>query len=487
MISKKKSLDPSIGSYQSGRVYRKAIISGIVQKSLDYEGIARNPVIVVHGFLGSHLKNNETGKDVWGSFAGIDAIRGYSHKELQEISLPMKKDKTLGELKDNIVPTDFLNTFDINLFGLHFQRDAYDKLIDILSEAGYSREDAPLPSNKNFHSLFTFSYDWRRDLPENAKRLHEYILEKKAYIQKKYKELYNIDDYDVHFDILSHSMGGLLARYYLRYGKQDLPTDGSLPNLNWAGSKYMDKLFIIGTPNAGYLDTFLEMVNGLQIANHAPLYPPAVVGTFHTYYQMMPLIANRQLIYKDDPDGNPIDIYDPQVWIDMKWGLADPKQDKYLKILLPDVSLKSERREIAIDHLTKCLRRAKQFTRAMQVHCKPHRGISAFLFLGDAVKTRRTATIDRKTGEIKISAYGAGDGKVLASSARMDEQDTEKWRPFIISPIKWDAVVHLRAAHMGITAGNGFAHNLLYYLLAVPPKEYESRKQLVEQTLRKGK
>jgi hypothetical protein len=479
MEPRKKSYDSSIGSYQSGRVYRKAIVSGIMQNSIDYEGIARNPVIVVHGFLGAHLKNSKTGKDVWGSFTGIDAIRGYTNKELQELSLPMGTGKTLSELKDNIVPTEFLSTFDINLFGVHFQRNAYDKLLDILTDAGYCREDKTLPKKKKCHSLFTFYYDWRRDLSENATKLHEFVLKKRVYIQKIYKELYDIDEYDVHFDFLAHSMGGLLSRYYLRYGTQDLPIDNSLPILDWAGSKYMDKLLIIGTPNAGYLDTCLEMINGLQIANHAPFYPPAVIGTFHSYYQMMPLLENRQLVYADDPYGEPVDIYDPQVWIDLKWGLANPKQNKYLKILLPDVPLKSERRRIAIDHLTKCLKRAKQFTQAMRVYytpnnCKPN-NLSEYLFLGDAVKTRQTAIVNRKTGEIKTSSYSAGDGKILASSARMDDLSTDKWKPFVISPIKWDAVIHLRAAHMGITACNGFVHNLLYYLLAVPPKNYESR------------
>jgi hypothetical protein len=479
MKSPKRSVNSSIGSYQSSRVYKKAITSDILQNSVDYEGVAKNPVIVVHGFLGAHLKNSKTGRDVWGSFTGIDAIRGYSNKELQELSLPMQQKKTLGELKDNIVPTEFLSTFDINLFGVHFQRDAYDKLLDILTEAGYCREDRPLPNKKKSLSLFTFYYDWRRDLPENALKLHAFILEKRAYIQEKYKELFNVDKYDVHFDFLAHSMGGLLSRYYLRYGTQNLPADTSLPNLDWAGSKYMDKLFIIGTPNAGYLDTCTEMINGLQIANHAPFYPPAIIGTFHSYYQMMPLLENRQLVYTDDPNGKPVDIYDPQTWIDLNWGLADPKQDKYLKILLPNISLKSERRKIAIDHLTKCLKRAKQFTQAMRVYYNSSKhkpsNLSEYLFLGDAVKTRQTATVNRKTGKIKISTYGAGDGKVLASSARMDEPNAKKWKPFVISPIKWDAVIHLRAAHMGITAGDGFVHNLLYYLLAVPPKNYTSR------------
>ena len=64
MIFQKKSKDPSIGSYQSGRVYRKSIISSIHKKSINYEGTARNPVIVVHGFLGAHLKDRKTKKDV---------------------------------------------------------------------------------------------------------------------------------------------------------------------------------------------------------------------------------------------------------------------------------------------------------------------------------------------------------------------------------------------------------------------------------------
>ena len=476
MLSLKEISVSSIGSYRSDHVYKNAIISDIVRKSKDYEGVGRSPVIVVHGFLGAHLKNKKTGKDVWGSFSELNAIRGYSDKELQELSLPMEKGKRLAELKDDIVPTDFLSTFDVNLFGLHFHQDAYDKMLDILEDTGYCLEGKALPENKKHYNLFTFCYDWRRDLSENALRLHEFILEKRTYIQKAYKEFFNINKYDMHFDFLAHSMGGLLSRYYLRYGSQELPVNGSLPKLNWAGSKYIDKLFILGTPNEGYLDACLEMIGGLHIANHAPVYPPAVVGTFHTYYQMMPLLENRQLIYADDPDGDPVDIYDPQVWIDMKWGLANPEQDKVLEILLPNVTDAKERREIAIDHLAKCLKRAKQFSMALAPTNKLPNNISMYLFLGDAVSTRKTAKVCRNTGEVKVTAYGPGDGKVLTSSARKDEADAKKWEPFLISPTNWDAVIHLRTAHMGITSCNEFIHNLLYYLLVLPPKNYEKRK-----------
>lgn len=45
-------------------------------------------------------------------------------------------------------------------------------------------------------------------------------------------------------------MGGLIARYYLRYGTENLNENGSLPQLSWAGSKLVEHLVVIGTPNA---------------------------------------------------------------------------------------------------------------------------------------------------------------------------------------------------------------------------------------------
>ena len=64
---------------------------------------------------------------------------------------------------------------------------------------------------------------------ENARRLHEFILEKRAYVIAELKRRHGIDRPDLKFDIVAHSMGGLLTRYYLRYGAADLPTDGSTP------------------------------------------------------------------------------------------------------------------------------------------------------------------------------------------------------------------------------------------------------------------
>ena len=83
-------------------------------------------------------------------------------------------------------------------------------------------------------TCFQFAYDWRKDNIENAARLHALLREKQAYIREKYRERYGINQAEAKFDVVAHSMGGLLTRYFLRYGDQDLPDDGSLAELNWA-------------------------------------------------------------------------------------------------------------------------------------------------------------------------------------------------------------------------------------------------------------
>ena len=84
-------------------------------------------------------------------------------------------------------------------------------------------------------TCFQFDYDWRRDNVENARRLSVFITEKRAHVQAQYKRRYGIDQADVKFDIVAHSMGALLMRYFLMYGGEDLPADGQLLAVTWAG------------------------------------------------------------------------------------------------------------------------------------------------------------------------------------------------------------------------------------------------------------
>lgn len=468
------STDSAEGSYQSTNVYKKALISEIAKKSAAYEGPARNPVIFIHGFLGSRLRDKDTGECVWGDFTGRQIMEGFTKKYFRQLAYPMEIGKTLDQLPDNLESVQLLRNMKVKIMAMDFHMVAYQSIITILTKAGYVPECMPLPEDKKFYSLFAFYYDWRDDIAENCKRLHQFIMLRKKYLQMKYEKHYGIKNFDVQFDIVAHSMGGLLARYYLRYGDQELhPEHDVMPKLDWRGSKNVDKAIIIGTPNAGYLDTCMELTHGLKLDSSLPVYPPGLVGTWQSYYQMMPVTGMRAVIM-DNKEGKPeVDMFNPEVWIAKGWGLADPSQDKILKAMLPKVYSAEKRREIALDHLRKCLASGKKFIKAMSIHSTPPEDIMLILFAGDAVETSRTATIDSVSQKLKVIKRAPGDGKVLASSARFDERAGRKWTPYPVSPIKWDIVVNVQGAHMGIMDNYSFIDNLSFYLLAFPsPKRH---------------
>jgi hypothetical protein len=465
----------SVGSYNSKEVTDNSIRGNIIQRCVQYEGPSRNPVIVIHGFLGSKLRNTESGKNVWGSFDPMDSLFGHDDSHLRELSCKMSIGSRLTAIDTKVEPYSFLEMVKVQFMGFQVNVNAYEDLLKILRESGYVQYEKPLPEGKHFYSLFPFYYDWRRDLPYNAARLHEYIQKKRAYLQQEYEKLYGLKSYDIQFDVVAHSMGGLLAGYYLRYGDADLPVDGTTPEITWKGSNYIDKVLIVGTPNAGFLDTCQELIYGLQVAPGTPIYPPAVLGTFATYYQMMPTYGFRSVLYEDDPNGTEVDIFDPEVWIKMKWGLANPDQDKYLKILLPEVKDAGERRRIALDHLSKCLHRARQFSAAMQIKSRPPENVALFLFAGDAIETSRTAYVNRKTGEFKVVEYASGDGKILTSSALFDLREDGYWTPHLRSPITWHGTFMLNAAHMGITRSSAFNSNASFCLLVTPSVKQDKR------------
>ena len=130
-------------------------------------------------------------------------------------------------------------------------------------------------------TCFQFDYDWRQDIAANAESLEEFIAERRAFVQKKYKEEFGIENAPVKFDIVAHSMGSLLSRYYLRYGAQSLPSDGGLPELNWAGAQDIERAILVAPPNAGSLEAFGQLLDGFNTGRPVlPFYSPIILGTF---------------------------------------------------------------------------------------------------------------------------------------------------------------------------------------------------------------
>ena len=257
-------------------------------------------------------------------------------------------------------------------------------------------------------------------------------------------------------------MGGLVARYYLRYGVQDLPEDESLPKLTWDGSRYVEHLVMIGTPNAGSISAVLTLVKGYRPALLLPRYPAVVLGTMPSLYQLLPRSRHRPLL--DDKGRAVKDVFAADLWQNNGWSLADPKQDPLLKLLLPDIHSPEERRRIALDHQRKSLKRAKQFTAAIDIPARPPASLLFFLVAGDSEDTDETARFG-SDGNLSIVEKGPGDGTVLRSSALMDERQTDRRKERLISPIHWTQVLFLFSNHLDLTKDPAFTDNLLYFLL----------------------
>ena len=429
----------------------------------------RNPIIVIPGVLGSRLVDSQTGQIVWGEFGG-DSINPASSGGARLMALPMNEAKPLVALTDYVKPAGTLDALEIRVLGIPFQINAYRDLLTTLGVGGYRDEKTKL-ANINYgdqsYSSFQFDYDWRRDNVENARRLHDFILEKKKYVEAERRERHGKDFEPVRFDVVAHSMGGLVARYYLEYGNVDLPVDGSTPPVTWAGAEHVARLVVIATPNAGSLDAVTNLVQGETLSRFLPKYESAILGTMPSLYQLLPRTRHRPVI--TDGDHRAVDIMDPRVWLKFRWGLMDPRQQIVLRDLLPNVGDPNVRQRIAFDHLTKCLNRAKSFHAALDVPSKPPAGTTIHLIAGDAHPTTTQLRVDNRGG-LTASVYQPGDGKVSRPSALMDERYSEgvKWTPRLVTPISWSNVNFLFADHLGLTSDPGFADNILFLLLESP-------------------
>ena len=431
----------------------------------------RNPVIVIPGVLGSKLVDTETGDVAWGEIGrGLEDPK--KEEEIRRIALPMQEGKTFQQLRDNVIAEHALESIKVTIYGITVEKNAYGNILASLGVGGFINESysekKSIDYGERHYTSFQFAYDWRRDLVEAAQQLDQYIQEKRRYVQQEIEKRHGIKNKDIKFNIIAHSMGGIVARYYLRYGAAELPDDGSLPPLTWAGSRFVEQVVLIGTPNAGSVDSFRHLVEGTHLAPGLPSFNAVILGTMPAIYQLLPRARHGHIISVDGNQQEFLDPYDPDLWQQMGWGLANPDLDSTLAILLPDVHDKEMRRIIALDQQRKALMHAKSFAQALDTSAIPPPGLSINLIAGDAVETLDVIRVNTETGTLENYKTGPGDGKVLRSSALMDERTGSNNKGRLISPIKWDNVLFLFSDHLGLTTDPVFTDNILYMLMEQP-------------------
>ncbi|MDH5175574.1 MAG: hypothetical protein OEX15_02780 [Gammaproteobacteria bacterium] len=256
------------------------------------------PVILIPGAFGSILRDRATGRELWPVSDSKLLLDDY--KELGLPINPVTLEPEPGQAEAQAVLRSGLG------------RDFYGGLLETLQRVGgYQRCRAShAPGSSAPCDLYEYVYDFRLDNLRAAAGLGALI------------ESIRLEHGDprLRVDIIAHSNGGLVARYFERYGSRAPAADGALAP-SYEGARAIRRLLLVGTPSLGTLQPVLSLLRGEEIGLRR--IPPEVVATCPGITQLMPFPRVPWLV---DLQGNVIaaDLYDVATWREFGWSLFDP-------------------------------------------------------------------------------------------------------------------------------------------------------------------
>ncbi|MGH6640153.1 MAG: esterase/lipase family protein [Polaromonas sp.] len=255
------------------------------------------PVIIIPGLFGSKLRNRKTGVEVWPG-----SVTDVLFSDYRELALKFDP-KTLQ------VQSDELEAFDIadQVLG----KDIYGPIIQTLEKYGaYVRGIPGTPARHGERRYYVFSYDFRQDNTQHAQALERLI----DSVRRDH------GDPNLRVDFIAHSMGGLVARYYLRYGTADV-LSGNPEQVTLYGTTRVRKFILLGTPNLGSASSLHAFLTGEPVG--LGRIPPEVLATMPSGYQLFPHPLVSWLI---DAQGHTLhdDLFATATWERYRWSLYDP-------------------------------------------------------------------------------------------------------------------------------------------------------------------
>ncbi len=431
----------------------------IYGRAAQIQGPERRPLIVVPGTLGTKLVDSTTGAPVWGGSDGLSLDPAIA-RNLEILALPFGDGSApMHTLHDEVRAAGVLRTVRALFLGVPVELQVYSGIERTLEAGGWQGVDeGTVAPGLN---VFPFPYDWRRDLIDSVRELDTFVRRQ----QIAYAQITGRPPDSIRFDILAHSMGALITRYYLMYGVQDMPDTGGPPDLTWEGARYIGKAVLVAPPNAGSILAFENLVNGKTLGPLQPRFPAALLGSHFSTYALMP--RNRHHTVHWAGSDEPVrDIYDADLWQKMRWGLANPDNYELLAAMMPDITDPAERWRRALAFQVEALARAKQFQVALDrpVDALPP-DLDIHLVVGGSYSTPAGAAVNRDTGEVVIDRFEEGDGVVLRASSLLDERQGGSYRYGLDTPLRYTSTLFLPEEHVELTQSPVFGDNLLFWLI----------------------
>ncbi|MGV6852195.1 MAG: lipase/acyltransferase domain-containing protein [bacterium] len=414
-----------------------------------------HPVVIVHGVFGSHLRDKTTHQAIWPG--GVSTLL---FSDYRNIALKINP-KTLDPEPDNLEAWKIIGT----LVGVDF----YQNLIDILDKAGgYQRAYIGQKPTPNQRQYYVFFYDWRQDNVKSAQALGHFIEQvRKDYGQPALK-----------VDLVAHSMGGLISRYFLRYGFEDVLNDNQLQPTN-AGAAYVRKTILVGTPSFGSVSALQNIITGSKVGFNR--IPTEVLLTMPSAYQLLPHPLNRWIITRK---GKTLDrdLFDDEIWKRFEWSIFNPEVRKQIRSQFDNEQAADAYLKTLEGYFSKHLLRARRFVWSLSV---PLHGNyqKLYLFGGDCRPTPARILVEEVNGESMIRLHPneisnpapginynqmmlePGDGSVTkASLLGKSERDPGKPRDtYSFFPL--EHAIMFCDEHSQLTGNINFQDNLLNILL----------------------
>ncbi len=317
----------------------------------------KHPVVVVPGILGSKLctKSNAV---VWGT--------KHSLKNFSRLRLDVAKPEKLHAcgLIDRV-----------EVLGPLYSIKAYDALLKTLENMGFKENE----------NLFLFDYDWRQSNFDSAAKLEAFI-----------DQIKRDGKIGSDFDIIAHSMGGIVSRIYLK----DNPSSG-VKKIFYFGTPFLGSANTLGTLSEGWGGVKNWLAGGQKTIR-------AVTLSFPSILELLPRYDECCYVKNSDNSKRYLDIFSADEWSNLGW---IPKQ-----ILDDKTRLKQFKTN---------LKNAGSLSELLK---SPLKSITEYLFIADAHPTRTYFAIkDGATSPSSSNWYfteDKGDGTVPAWSAARNPSST---------------------------------------------------------------
>ena len=418
------------------------------------------PVIIVPGILGSRLRDTRTGRELWpGSLLNV---------LLSARSLALDIDpQTLEPRPDSIEADDLFR----GLLGADF----YGAIITTLErEGGYVRGTPGHLAASGSRRYYLFPYDWRQDNVVTARKLDTFIEQ----IRRDY------GDPALKVDIVAHSMGGLITRYYIQYGVTDVLDSNEFP-ASFAGAAKIRTAILLGTPNLGSVTGLHSLLIGHTVGWQA--IPTEALATMPSVYELLPHPVTNWIV---DPQGHPLerDLFFVGTWSAYRWSVFDPAVERRVKSRFASEAAGAASVDVLQRYFAKRIERARRFVWSLTYNEEQQAPVKMVVFGGDCTLTPARVVLEPPpaseiggvpSARLRPQDIRAPEAGVDYSRLMLEPGDGEVTKPSLLARESLDPTVprsddvffplayafFLCVDHAQLTGNINFQDNLLNVLL----------------------